>query len=181
MTLGALILSGGRSERMGEDKALQDWSGQRAIDRVAGLAAALGAAPVLSVGAPDYGLPRVTDPLSGPAGAVLAGAEALRAAGCDRALVLAVDAPTLTPSDLAPLIDADPPGAAYEDLHLPVVLSLAAIPPDVAPDAALKRLLAAVGVARLPVPAGAHARLRGANTPAERASLLNGAQEGGAA
>ena len=36
--LGALILSGGHSARMGEDKALLDWGGRRAIDLVASTA-----------------------------------------------------------------------------------------------------------------------------------------------
>jgi molybdopterin-guanine dinucleotide biosynthesis protein A len=94
--------------------------------------------------------------------------------------VLAVDAPTLTPDDLAPLLAAPGPGAAYEDLHLPVVLDLAALPSEPTAGMALKRLLALAGVVRLPVPPGAHARLRGANTPEERASLNPNAQEGGA-
>lgn len=178
--LGILILAGGHSSRMGEDKALLDWGGRRAIDRVAATAADVGAVAVHSVGPGDYGLPRVVDAQHGPAGAVLAGAAALRAVGCTRVLVLAVDAPTLTPADLAPLLAAPSPGAAYEDLHLPVVLDLAAIPPDAVADMALKRLLALAGVVRIPVPAGAHARLRGANTPEERAFLNPNAQEDGA-
>jgi molybdenum cofactor guanylyltransferase len=180
MTLGAMILTGGRSSRMGEDKAVLDWNGQRAIDRVAALARAVGAAPVVSVGPRGYGLPQVADTQDGPAGAVLAGAAALRAAGCTRLLVLAVDAPTLTAADLAPLLGAPEPGAAYDDLHLPVALDLAALPAEPGANLALKHLLALAGVARLPVPPGAHARLRGANTPEERAILNANAQERGA-
>lgn len=178
-----MILSGGGSRRMGEDKALLDWGGRRAIDRVAAVAAALGARPIYTVGPDDYGLPVVSDDMSGPAGAVLAGAAALRAAGCVRALVLAVDAPTLTAADLEPLLAVPGPGAAYDDLHVPLVLDLAALPTDAEPGLALKRLAALAGIARLPVPPGAYARLRGANTPAERAALLTAlesAQEGGA-
>lgn len=178
--LGALILAGGRSSRMGEDKASLDWGGRRAVDRVAAIAAAAGAGTVCSVGPGDYGLARVVDAQDGPAAAVLAGATALAAAGCTRALVLAVDAPTLTAADLAPLLAAAAPGAAYEDLHLPVVLDLAALPSDAVADMALERLLALAGVVRIPVPPDAHARLRGANTPEERAFLNANAQEGGA-
>ena len=178
--LGVLILSGGRSVRMGDDKALLDWGGRRAIDRVAAIAAAVGAQEIRSVGPGDYGLERVLDARAGPAGALLAGAAALRAAGCHRVLVLAVDAPTLTAADLAPLLAAVPPGAAYEDLHLPVVLDVASVPFDAAADLPLKRLLAMAGVARPPPPPGAQARLRGANTPEERAILQQGAQEPGA-
>src|SRR4051794_11241884 len=55
MELGALILTGGASSRMGVDKAAAAWSGVRAVDRVVALAKALGAQPVLTAGAVDYG------------------------------------------------------------------------------------------------------------------------------
>src|SRR5690349_21774956 len=91
MALGAIILAGGASSRMGVDKATQDWNGMRAVDRVAALARSLGCDPVIVAGG-DYGLPFVPDPPeSGPAGGVMAGAAALRKAGAARALVLAVD------------------------------------------------------------------------------------------
>lgn len=170
--LGAMILSGGAASRMGQDKALLDWAGQRAIDRVAAVAAACGASVVYSVGPTDYGLPFVADDQGGPVGGVLAGAAALRARGCTRALILAVDAPTLTAADLVPLLTAEGPGAAYDDLHLPLVLDLAAIPPDAPAGMPLKNLIALTCATRLPVPAGARARLRGANTLDERAALL---------
>ena len=60
--LGALVLTGGRSSRMGLDKAAQDWGGVRAVDRVFALASATGAEPVLTVGAYDHGLPFAPDP-----------------------------------------------------------------------------------------------------------------------
>ena len=44
----------------------------------------------------------------------------------------------------------------------------------------IRRLAETAGVARLPVPPGAQARLRGANTPEERAALL-AEWQGGAA
>lgn len=169
-----MILSGGGSTRMGGDKAVLDWQGWTAIDRVAALARAAGAAVVIEVGAIDHGLPRVSEepPGAGPVGGVLAGARALREAGCDRALVLAVDAPTLTRDDLSPLLGAPSPGAAYDGLHLPLVIDLAALPADAEADWPLGRLLERSGVRRLPCPADARARLRGANTPQERAALL---------
>lgn len=175
MTLvGAIILTGGASSRMGADKAAQLWGGRRAVDRVADLALALGAPRVLTAGEGDYGFEGVRDPApqSGPVAGVLAGLAAL---GPGRVLVLAVDAPTLTADDLAPLLAADPPGATFEGLPLPMVIDREAAPADAAPDWPLRRFAERAGLARLPPPPGAAERLRGANTPGERERLLRAA------
>jgi molybdopterin-guanine dinucleotide biosynthesis protein A len=174
MTLGAIILAGGAASRMGADKALLMWSGARAIDRVAEIARAAGAQVVVSVAAADYGLHRVADetPLGGPAGGVLAGVRALRGLGCDRALVLAVDAPTIRVRDFQGLLATDGPGATFEGLHLPMVLDVEAAPTEVEAVWPLARLADRIGLARLACPLEARARLRGANTPAEREALL---------
>lgn len=173
MTLGAMILTGGGSSRMGADKAALAWDGVRAVDRVAALARAVGAASVVTVGVGDYGLPVVDDEPSeaGPAAGVFAGAAALAARGHTRILVLATDAPTIEPADLAPLLAAPAPGAAYEGLHLPLVLDCDALP---AAEAGwpMARLVERAGVARPAAPPGAALRLRGANTPEERDVLL---------
>jgi molybdenum cofactor guanylyltransferase len=173
MRLGAVILVGGASRRMGQDKASLEWGGRRAVDRVADLARTMGADPVVTAGG-DYGLPFVLDPQpqGGPVGGVLAGCEALRLAGCSRALVLAVDAPTLTPADLDGLLQAPAPGAAYAGYPAPMAIDLAALPQDVGADIPFRRLVEIAGLAVLPAPAGAEPRLRGANTPAERRALL---------
>ncbi|MEH0195279.1 NTP transferase domain-containing protein [Caulobacter sp. CCNWLY153] len=169
--LGAIILCGGGSVRMGQDKALIDWGGARAVDRVAALARAAGAEAVLTAGR-DYGLDWVPDPQdgAGPVGGVLAGVAALRARGCERALVLAVDAPTLTLEDLAPLLAAET-GAAFEVSPVPMVLSLGAVPEAALPGWPLRRLVERAGLAVLPCPEEARARLLGANTPEERDRL----------
>jgi molybdopterin-guanine dinucleotide biosynthesis protein A len=169
--LGAIILCGGGSTRMGQDKALLDWGGLRAVDRVAALAEAAGAQVVLTAGR-DYGLDWVPDPQdgAGPVGGVLAGAAALRARGCARALVLAVDAPTLTVEDLAPLLAAEA-GATFEVSPVPMVLPLGAIPEGALPGWPLRRLVERAGLAVLPCPEEARARILGANTPQERDRL----------
>lgn len=172
--LGAIILTGGASSRMGEDKAALDWAGLRAVDRVAALARAAGAQSVVTAGMRDYGLPHAPDdePFAGPVGGVLAGVRALQAAGCARALVLAVDAPTIRPDDLAPLLAQGHPGAAYEGLPLPMIVALSAIPAEAAADWPVKRLAELAGLNQLACPPAARLRLRGANTPQERAALL---------
>lgn len=174
MSLGALILTGGASSRMGEDKAALDWLGRTAVDRVAALAEALGVAAVLTVGRTAYGLPFVADPvpLGGPVGGIVAGVSVLRAQGHARALVLAVDAPSLRPDDLTPLLHAGPPGAAYAGFPLPLILATDAPIEDAAAGWPIARLIDRCGLHRPDAPADAIVRLRGANTPAERQVLL---------
>lgn len=188
MRLGAMILSGGASSRMGVDKGAMDWLGRRAVDRVADLARAVGAEAVITVGPLDYGLPHVAEepPLGGPVGGLLAGAQALRDAGCQRGLVLAVDAPSLTARDLAPLLAVKGPGAAFEGLHLPLVMALDALAVEAHADWPMARLVERSGLVSLAPAEEARARLRGANTVEEREFLLaelaarEGAQNGGA-
>ena len=174
MTLGAIILTGGASSRMGADKAETLWLGERAVDRVAALGVRCGAGPVITVGHRDHGLTFVADAgvHGGPVGGVMAGVTTLDAAGCTMALILAVDAPTLTPDDLAALLTAPWPGAAFQGLHLPMVLHLSAMPTDTAADWPLARLAERAGLARPICPASRLERVRGANTPEERAALL---------
>ena len=188
MVLGSIILTGGAASRMGADKGALPWLGLRAVDRVAALARAAGAQVIVSVGTTDYGLPFVADepPLGGPVGGVLAGANALQAAGCGRALVLAVDAPTIRLGDIEPLLNEVGVGAAFEGLHLPMVLDIAALPADAQAGWPMARLADRAGLIRLICPPEARARLRGANTPTERDALLaelaasKAAQKGGA-
>lgn len=188
MILGAIILTGGAASRMGVDKGLLPWLGARAVDRVAELARVAGAQALVTVGPGDYGLSQVMDdvPLGGPVGGVMAGVRALRDAGCDRALVLAVDAPTIRLQDLQGLLAVAGPGGAFEGLHLPMVLDLEAVPPETEAGWPLARLADRAGLVRLACPQGARARLRGANAPDERDVLLaelaewEAAQKGGA-
>jgi molybdopterin-guanine dinucleotide biosynthesis protein A len=176
--LGVVILTGGASRRMGTDKAAQDWGGRRAVDRVADLARAIGAVRIVSAGDGDYGLERAPDPApqSGPVAGVLAGVAALGEA-VDRVLVLAVDAPTLTAADLAPLLAAAAPGATYEGLPLPMVMIVGAAPLDAEHDWPLRRLAERSGLSGIPVSPDAAARIRGANTPEEREALLRTASD----
>lgn len=173
--IGAIILTGGASRRMGVDKAAQDWGGQRAVDRVAALARAVGAEPVLGAGG-DYGIAAVPDPApyAGPVGGLLAGVARLREQGLSRALVLAVDAPTLRPEDLMPLL-TEPGGASYRGFPLPMVLAFDAVPPDAEADWPLRRFVEQAGLKQLDCPPDVARRARGANTPTERLALLSGA------
>jgi molybdopterin-guanine dinucleotide biosynthesis protein A len=176
MRLGFLILAGGRSSRMGTDKAGQLWAGRRAVDRLAELSRAIGAEALMTAGPRDYGWPFAADEGDdgGPVAGLAAGGAALGRLGCTRILAVAVDAPTITPADLGPLIAAPSPGGAYADLNLPLAWDLSATPAGAGGGWSVRRFIDAAGLARLACPADAEPRLRGANTPAERAALLAG-------
>lgn len=158
---------------MGDDKATLDWGGRRAVDLTADLARAAGAILVLTAGG-DYGLPFVDDPAlgAGPVAGTLAGTARLVADGFTHALLLAVDAPTLELADLAPLLAAPDPGAAFAGHPVPAFVALDALPADASPAWPLRRLVERAGLATPVPPDGSKSRLRGANTPVERQALL---------
>jgi molybdopterin-guanine dinucleotide biosynthesis protein A len=105
--LAAIVLAGGRSSRMGTDKALLDWHGSTLLRRVTGILQRV-AEPVIVVAAagrrlPDLpGIEQATDRAAGrgPLEGIAAG---LRALGERRAaaFVTAVDAPFLHPEFVA--------------------------------------------------------------------------------
>jgi molybdopterin-guanine dinucleotide biosynthesis protein A len=194
--IAALVLAGGRSTRMGRDKARLVVGGERLVDRVAAAAGgALRAAGesrplVLVSGPPIEGFECVADevPGLGPVGGLASGLSALRARGAAWVLAVPVDLPALTGAALAPLLAAarDPVCAVtYAGHELPALLRVsdavlaAAAEVAAAPgrDRAVWRLLQRLGAARLPLDP-AHARAVGnANTPAELESLLRGGGE----
>lgn len=107
MTAGA-VLCGGRSARMGTDKAFVEVDGVAMVERVAGALAAGGCDPVVLVGGDSVLLARfgwavVPDrfPGEGPAGGVVTALEALRGPGAGERMVIAscdlplLDAPTV--------------------------------------------------------------------------------------
>jgi len=173
LSLAAVILAGGASRRMGEDKASQIWNGQRAVDIAASCARDAGAAFVMTAGA-DHGLPFVLDPSpqAGPVAGVIAALPRLRAQGADRMLLLAVDAPLLRPGDLRVLAAASGAGAVYAGFPLPAALRLDAIPVDAENDWPLRRLVERAGATTLPCPEALAQRLKGANTPQDREALM---------
>lgn len=98
MDVAGYVLAGGRSSRMGRDKALLDWHGRTLLEQVAGtVREAVGNVTV--IGAPEryahIGLRVIADavPDCGPLGGLLT---ALRDASTDRVLLTACDMPFLT-------------------------------------------------------------------------------------
>jgi molybdopterin-guanine dinucleotide biosynthesis protein A len=112
--VAGILLAGGRSQRMGRDKASLPWHGSTLARRAAGLLARVAEPPVIVVCAPDQALPPLPEwvevardpvPGLGPLAALAAG---LAAAGprAEVAAVCAVDAPLAHPAVLAALLDA---------------------------------------------------------------------------
>jgi molybdenum cofactor guanylyltransferase len=109
MKLSAVILAGGKSSRMGRDKARLEIGGQSLLARQIQLMQKIGAGEIFVSGRSDrddaeFGCPVLTDRFAeaGP----LAGIErALAAAAWPWLLVVAVDMPNLTPDILRRLIE----------------------------------------------------------------------------
>jgi molybdopterin-guanine dinucleotide biosynthesis protein A len=108
---GALLL-GGRSKRMGRDKARIEWRGRRGSTRAAELLAGLFEETLLVGGEPEPQAPgrRISD-AAGPACPLRGLVSALEAATCDRVLVLATDLPLLS-GDLLLALTAWPESVA---------------------------------------------------------------------
>lgn len=103
--LGGIVLAGGRSTRMGADKALVDWDGRSLVAHVAGVLRSSLTGPVVVVGAPGRPLPplpvgveAVEDAVvdRGPLEGLLAGLLALEGRA-EHAIVVPVDAALLRP------------------------------------------------------------------------------------
>ncbi len=175
MTLGGVVLAGGRSSRMGSPKALLDWHGVPLVVHVARAVAAATNGPVVVVGAPAQALPEglevVRDPAEGR-GPLLGLAAGLAAVGVDRAFVCATDQPyahEVMPALLAARA-ADVVAYAGQPLGALYRTSLAEIASRrLAEDASLRGLLAAVDTVTLD---GAPDALRGLDTPEQYAAAI---------
>jgi molybdopterin-guanine dinucleotide biosynthesis protein A len=123
--LGA-VLVGGRSSRMGRDKALIEIGGVALVDRLAAVLVDAGCDPVVAVGpahlagAVDVAIDR--HPGQGPLGAIITALEAAAVHRCAAALVVAVDLPDLDAATVAQLLAASPGASAAPD---PVVVMAA--------------------------------------------------------
>jgi molybdopterin-guanine dinucleotide biosynthesis protein A len=109
MNLSAVVLAGGKSSRMGRDKARLEIGGQPSLARQIQLVKEIGAGEVFISGRAgenyeEFGCPVLSDRFrdAGP----LAGIErALATASLSRLLVVAVDMPNLTPDIFHQLIE----------------------------------------------------------------------------
>lgn len=182
-TFGTLILAGGRSSRMGVDKASLAYRGQTLLQHMEGLARSLGTGPVLVGGGPRGDL---ADPVraAGPVASLCALAEAVTAAPL-RWLVVPVDMPLLTPALLLRLALADPKCAFFDGHPLPLVLTLDSPTRAVLERAraalakgesvSVRHILAQAGAMSLTPRAPEQEHLVNANTPEEWDKISRGA------
>jgi molybdenum cofactor guanylyltransferase len=101
VVIGGVILAGGRSRRMGADKATLDWNGRPLVEHVAAVVRGAVDGPVIVVAAAGQALPPGLETVRdaqggvGPLMGLLTGLEAL-AGQVEVAYVCAVDLPFLT-------------------------------------------------------------------------------------
>jgi molybdenum cofactor guanylyltransferase len=173
VSVGGVVLAGGRSSRMGRPKALLDWHGEPLVVHVARAVATATGGRVVVVAAPGHDLPPgldvVRDPVEGR-GPLQGLAAGLAAVGTERAFVCATDQPhahAVLPALLA-AGDADVVAYAGQPLGAIYRTSLAAVAAArLSHDASLRGLLAAVDTIELPDPPPA---LRSLDTPEDYAA-----------
>lgn len=146
--IAAIVLAGGRSRRMGRDKAMVDAGGEPLVARVC-RAVAAACDPVILVAAPDQVLPampdvrlvRDTTPFEGPLLGVWTGLAAIAPTDPGRALITGVDAVAITPALIRALAGAGPDAVAVAEGDR--VLPLPAVVPVLRARLEAERLLAA--------------------------------------
>lgn len=189
--LQAILLAGGRSSRMGRDKARLEFHGRPLWQHMHALLLAAGCSrvwisgdPSLAAGTPvavgDFVPDRVAD--LGPLGGLDSVCHRNGAVAGDTWLVVPVDLPLLTVAALAPLCEAaDAPSAHYAGHALPAVFrntpelrnALAScLASDRRRDHSFIALHAALGARVLALPAEHEAALTNTNTPGEWADVL---------
>lgn len=172
--IAGLILAGGRSSRMGQDKARLEWQGETLLDRARALLRTTGIDAIHVGGRPDEidGLPD-SEPHGGPARAILDAARLLRGQ-FHRLLIIPVDMPLLSPAQLTPLLAA-PTGQArhWQDQPLPALVPVDACEALQDDDIrSIKRLLLALNAKALAmVPSGPSDPFININTPDALAGL----------
>ena len=170
-----VVLAGGKSRRMGRDKARMPFRGRPLLEHMLGLLAQGGATPCLVSGRyAGYDCIPDMDADGGPIAGILAVAEALPG---QRLLFVPVDMPLLDPALIRRLLAeaADAICVRFEDYALPMRLDampfvrdrLRAAMRETGRRRSVLALQAAVGAASLPLGAADAAAMGNCNTPEE--------------
>ena len=167
--VAGVVLAGGRSSRMGRDKALLPYQGRHLVDWMAEMLRAAGAAEVYVSSPADRTYPGHAcladkSPDAGPVGGILSVVTALP--GYDGYLVVPVDMPLLTPEMLARLLQQGD-ACHYAGTPLPALLPRSAALRSHPASGSVKALLAALAARSVPLRPGDQDRLVNGNTEQE--------------
>lgn len=129
MSLLGVVLAGGRSSRMGRDKAELAWGAQSLIEHQVGLLKSLGCDSVLVAGRNDPRWPSLPDakPFRGPVEGVanvLGVMAPMFAVAPGKALFIPLDMPLLGKAALERLVREKAPLAAFEGYPLPCAFAV---------------------------------------------------------
>ena len=159
-----VVLAGGRSSRMGTNKAFLEYRGKPLIDHMMGLLKEADAKEVWVSGS-LAGYPCIPDEekFEGPAMAIRHVLKRLERADVSGVLFVPVDMPVMTP-DLLRELAGQRDGAYYQGWPLPAFLPFKEILPA---DKSIKGLLQVMRISARQVPEGRQACFVNANTPEE--------------
>ena len=160
-----IVLAGGRSTRMGQDKALLTWRGETWLDRVRRGLAAAGAERTFILGRPTLS-DGLADPAPGQGPAINLAAVLRQWPTGTRLLVVPVDMPGLSPTWLRMLATLPRGGAPQGDV-LPAALIVPDMPISFS-GTSLRALWSALDVPAVDLPG---AMPRNLNTPGDVAAF----------
>ncbi|MCL1532621.1 molybdenum cofactor guanylyltransferase [Xanthomonas nasturtii] len=176
-----VVLAGGRSSRMGQDKALLPWHGRPLLEQMQALLRKAGAQQVLVSGnRPDYAGIADAQPDLGPLGglaSVLA-----RVPDAITLVVVPVDMPLLSAALLSKLVaPSQHRCVAFEDQMLPMCLridagvreALSMLMAGAAPSRSLRALQRSLQCHRVAVTASERAAFVNCNTPEQWSALIH--------
>ncbi len=165
--IAGVVLAGGRSSRMGRNKALMEYNGRPLIDHMTYILKRAGVNNILISGEVDdyQGIPDET-PFDGPAKAM----ENImrRYPAYDGFLFVPVDMPLLEPEALQTLLDC-PNGAYFSGYPLPAFITAFLSETGVS---SVKELLEVLGVPSVALPQQFQPMMSNTNTPEEWQEVL---------
>lgn len=167
MRITGVVLAGGKSSRMGANKALFDYNGTPLIEHMSGILERAGIERVVISGDIDgYDAIPDDETFGGPATAILNLFEKLE--NTDAVLAVPVDMPLLAP-ELLEELTAHPDGAWFDGYPLPALIARRG---DVALDRrSMRALLEATGARPLDLPEEYEAAMANINTPEDWAEV----------
>ncbi len=172
--IAGIILAGGQSSRMGQDKAGLVYQGQKLLDFMVKKVLETGVAEVMVSGqAAGYTCLADETPWQGPARAMLGMAGRLQ--GFEAALFVPVDMPLITVGLLQKLLQS-PAGGYYAGHFLPACVPLKQLSPAVekaftGQNLSVEKLLREIGAPQFPVRPEDEAFFLNVNTPEEYKKL----------